>query len=698
MSDSITTATPETKNAAPMAHPPVRENQMEAEVDRSQDVGQRVMRSIGGGSPEAPPEKFTGALDGGSGGLWRQMQRGYGNQYVGQVIQRKCDDCEKKEEKIQRKGDGDLSTVPEGFEAAMQQSGSGQQLDDGTRSFMESRFGQDFGDVKVHTDSSAAEASQQIQAQAFTTRRDIYFGRGRYQPQATEGKKLLAHELTHVLQQRETLQFKRSIGLPDDIYEQEANDVSEQITRDLPTQTATLQQDRSSSPEQQTITLQQDHGTSAHIRRQPGGASPSSSGSTSTTATRQGYRVEIMTADEYLAATGHTLDTLPEKRLVSPDEAGFGDQSNPPLWQAGVGSALVLPARPSIPLPQNTTGLLWSGGHAADFAVVEGKLVVRGFRAELWRHGLSDLERSWLGRLLFGRGGGPATQSLNRGVPGFWANDWLFPYFADATAVYPNKVLTPKEAAAFAEFLKSRGSEYTGKTYRYSPPEPGHPAWTKAFGETPPGFCPPGAVNCINLSLEEHQRALGGVNFEPGQPGPKTGKASAIGPWLEEPPPGVTTVRIGPAMRAQAAAGVIKVGGVILLVYGAAKSYQRIQKSSPEELPTVVGEETGSWVGGWIGSVLTEALGGALICSETGLGAFFCALGFGIVGGLGGSVLGHGIGHGIGHDVGEGIKLLGDTPRLIETSVLMFGSDEDRRNYYELRELETGEPNPFYIP
>jgi hypothetical protein len=227
MSDSLTTAAPEATNAASIAHIPVREHQVESEVDRSQIAGQRIMRSMGAGSPATPPEQFTG-VSGGSSGLWRQMQRGYGNSYVGQVIQRKCEDCEKKE--IQRKGEGDLSSVPEGFEATMERSGAGQPLDDGTRSFMESRFGQDFGDVRVHTDSAAAEASKQIQAQAFTTGRDIYFGRGRYQPQSTDGKKLVAHELTHVLQQTGEIQAKLIVGQSHDAYEQEAESVANKIT------------------------------------------------------------------------------------------------------------------------------------------------------------------------------------------------------------------------------------------------------------------------------------------------------------------------------------------------------------------------------------------------------------------------------------------------------------------------------------
>lgn len=228
-----------------MAHPPVRKNQMEVEVDRSQIAGQRVMRSMGGGSPTAPPDRFAGALGqmqsaSGQAGMMRQLQRSYGNSYVGNVIQRKadgngsCTDCEKKEKEIQRKGEGDVGAVPDGFEATMQRSGAGQPLDDGTRSFMESRFGQDFGDVKVHTDSAAAEASQQIQAQAFTTGRDIYFGRGYYQPKASEGKKLLAHELTHTIQQKASsnIQTKLEISSPNDRWEQEADHVANQVVSD----------------------------------------------------------------------------------------------------------------------------------------------------------------------------------------------------------------------------------------------------------------------------------------------------------------------------------------------------------------------------------------------------------------------------------------------------------------------------------
>ncbi len=78
---------------------------------------------------------------------------------------------------------------------------SGHPLDHGTREFFENRFGYQFGDVRVHSDARAAESAQAIDAMAYTVGRDVVFGAGRYAPSAQSGKQLLAHELTHVVQQ-----------------------------------------------------------------------------------------------------------------------------------------------------------------------------------------------------------------------------------------------------------------------------------------------------------------------------------------------------------------------------------------------------------------------------------------------------------------------------------------------------------------
>ncbi len=128
-------------------------------------------------------------------------------------VQRKCADCEK-EEKINRKPlSGSITpfiqTKSEGsapvnsaISSTIQSSrGSGSTLDSNTQTFMGSRMGSDFSTVKIHNDSQSAQLNQSLNAKAFTVGNDIYFNQGQYQPQSPEGKRLLAHELTHVHQQ-----------------------------------------------------------------------------------------------------------------------------------------------------------------------------------------------------------------------------------------------------------------------------------------------------------------------------------------------------------------------------------------------------------------------------------------------------------------------------------------------------------------
>jgi lysozyme family protein len=81
-------------------------------------------------------------------------------------------------------------------------SSAGQPLDPAARRFMESRFGRDFSQVRIHTGPRADDAARAVQAAAFTVNREIVFGAGQYDPHGTEGRRLLAHELTHVIQQQ----------------------------------------------------------------------------------------------------------------------------------------------------------------------------------------------------------------------------------------------------------------------------------------------------------------------------------------------------------------------------------------------------------------------------------------------------------------------------------------------------------------
>lgn len=79
---------------------------------------------------------------------------------------------------------------------------AGQPLDAGARAFMETRFGHDFSDVRVHAGGDAVRSADAVNAEAYTVGHDIVFGAGRYAPATSSGRKLLAHELAHVVQQR----------------------------------------------------------------------------------------------------------------------------------------------------------------------------------------------------------------------------------------------------------------------------------------------------------------------------------------------------------------------------------------------------------------------------------------------------------------------------------------------------------------
>ena len=108
----------------------------------------------------------------------------------------------------------------------------GQPLAAGTRAFMEARFGCDFSKVRIHSDKQAAELAKVINAQAYTVGSNVVFGSGQYLPEAREGKRLIAHELSHVVQQQSIpgiFQRKLSIGSTTGSAELEADAVARAV-------------------------------------------------------------------------------------------------------------------------------------------------------------------------------------------------------------------------------------------------------------------------------------------------------------------------------------------------------------------------------------------------------------------------------------------------------------------------------------
>ena len=102
-------------------------------------------------------------------------------------------------------GSGDLGqiAVPPIVDEVL--SSPGQPLDPATRTFMEPRFGHDFAKVRVHTNNRAAESVEAVNARAYTVGNHIVFGAGQHEPGGSRGQRLLAHELTHVVQQNDGL-------------------------------------------------------------------------------------------------------------------------------------------------------------------------------------------------------------------------------------------------------------------------------------------------------------------------------------------------------------------------------------------------------------------------------------------------------------------------------------------------------------
>lgn len=146
-------------------------------------------------------------------------------------VQRKCAHCEE-EEKINRKPLSSSITpfiqtksesgaaVSQNVSGSIESSrGGGSSLDGQTQSFMASRMGSNFGQVKIHADDQSAQLNRSLNPKAFTVGNDIYFNEGQYKPQSSEGKRLLAHEMTHVMQQSATI---RRQPAPADALEKEA--------------------------------------------------------------------------------------------------------------------------------------------------------------------------------------------------------------------------------------------------------------------------------------------------------------------------------------------------------------------------------------------------------------------------------------------------------------------------------------------
>jgi len=122
-------------------------------------------------------------------------------------VQRMCEECEEKEGGIQRRPAEDASAevptvTPQINAEILSLEGTGQPLPESARTFFEPRFQHDFGNVRLYTGQRAADTARAVSARAFAIGNDVVFGAGEFAPDTHEGRHLLAHELTHVVQQK----------------------------------------------------------------------------------------------------------------------------------------------------------------------------------------------------------------------------------------------------------------------------------------------------------------------------------------------------------------------------------------------------------------------------------------------------------------------------------------------------------------
>ena len=146
-----------------------------------------------------------------------RLQRQYGNQYVGRVLRQASESHD----------NGDMDAVERSIDQAR---GGGHGMDHSTRTSMESAFGADFSGVRIHTDARADSLNHAVSARAFATGQDVFFRQGEYNPGAASGRELLAHELTHVVQQNGNgIQRKMTVSEPGDAHEEEADQMARAV-------------------------------------------------------------------------------------------------------------------------------------------------------------------------------------------------------------------------------------------------------------------------------------------------------------------------------------------------------------------------------------------------------------------------------------------------------------------------------------
>jgi hypothetical protein len=170
----------------------------------------------------AVPESSIAYVRTGSGGVFRQVQKEEKEKklqtklqspYITRFAASGVFTQRKKEETIQRKVEGQPNVASNVAADIQSNMAGGAPLPLGVRRFMEPRFRADFSRVKIHTSDNAARLNRQVNAQAFAMGNQIFFGKDKFKPESQEGQELIAHELTHTIQQGAAVQRSEEVSV-----------------------------------------------------------------------------------------------------------------------------------------------------------------------------------------------------------------------------------------------------------------------------------------------------------------------------------------------------------------------------------------------------------------------------------------------------------------------------------------------------
>ena len=264
----------------------------------------------------------------------------------------------------------------------------------------------------------------------------------------------------------------------------------------------------------------------------------------------------------------------------------------------------------------------------------------------------------------------------------------------------------------------ARGSDLD-RTFRFSTPPRDSPAFGSGTAAAP-AFQPPEINNCLNAANELTRVALDGrdmivvrngrnVNLataryvDTGDPVPDMLPAAAknmkeyLSQWDEEPlAQGLTRTRVSGGMILLGVTGVLRVGGVVLLIYNLGRVADRYEAAPQSEKAAVVGEEATLFAAAAVAGLLGEILGETVICVGAGPAAGLCVIATAAIVGVAGGMLASDTATEIGRDLQTSADLQREgklLPAVMDVATKVFGSEEDQKKLNQLKQMEKQQPS-----